>query len=117
MTNKIVDLRSDTVTQPTLAMRAAMLAAPLGDDVFADDPSVNTLQSRLAEQSTGLYDPKTFTPETWTQFLGAQPPLMQNLMNPYLEQSKAMFERMQEQLQKGALFPGVPGFPPATGSK
>ena len=43
-----VDLRSDTVTQPTAAMRAAMQAAPLGDDVFADDPSVNTLQDKIA---------------------------------------------------------------------
>ena len=54
MTNKhllkpaVVDLRSDTVTQPTPAMRAAMLAAPLGDDVFADDPSVNALQDKIA---------------------------------------------------------------------
>ena len=45
---KIVDLRSDTVTQPTGAMRAAMLAAPLGDDVFGDDPSVNALQEKIA---------------------------------------------------------------------
>jgi threonine aldolase len=43
-----VDLRSDTVTQPGAAMRAAMLAAPLGDDVFADDPSVNALQEKIA---------------------------------------------------------------------
>ncbi|MDO9259022.1 low-specificity L-threonine aldolase [Polaromonas sp. YR568] len=43
-----VDLRSDTVTQPTPAMRAAMQAAPLGDDVFADDPSVNALQEKIA---------------------------------------------------------------------
>ena len=52
MTNKhsgrAVDLRSDTVTQPTPAMRAAMMAAPLGDDVFADDPSVNALQDKIA---------------------------------------------------------------------
>ena len=46
----LVDLRSDTVTQPTAAMRRAMLAAPLGDDVFGDDPTVNALQDRLAEQ-------------------------------------------------------------------
>ena len=46
---KLVDLRSDTVTQPTPAMRAAMLEAPLGDDVFGDDPTVNALQSRIAE--------------------------------------------------------------------
>ena len=44
----VVDLRSDTVTQPTAGMRAAMAAAPLGDDVFGDDPSVNALQQRIA---------------------------------------------------------------------
>ena len=44
----VVDLRSDTVTQPTPAMRAAMMAAPLGDDVFADDPTVNALQEKIA---------------------------------------------------------------------
>jgi threonine aldolase len=47
MTSK-VDLRSDTVTQPTEGMRAAMAAAPLGDDVFGDDPSVNALQDKIA---------------------------------------------------------------------
>jgi len=45
----LVDLRSDTVTQPTTAMRAAMMSAPLGDDVFADDPTVNALQERIAD--------------------------------------------------------------------
>ena len=43
-----IDLRSDTVTQPTNAMREAMLAAPVGDDVFADDPSINGLQDKIA---------------------------------------------------------------------
>ena len=45
---KPIDLRSDTVTQPTAAMRAAMMAADLGDDVFGDDPTVNALQARIA---------------------------------------------------------------------
>ena len=44
----LVDLRSDTVTQPTEGMRAAMFSAPLGDDVFGDDPTVNALQERIA---------------------------------------------------------------------
>jgi threonine aldolase len=44
----MIDLRSDTVTRPTAAMRAAMLQAPLGDDVFGDDPTVNALQERIA---------------------------------------------------------------------
>jgi threonine aldolase len=45
---KPIDLRSDTVTQPTAAMKAAMDAADLGDDVFGDDPTVNALQARIA---------------------------------------------------------------------
>ena len=44
----IADLRSDTVTRPTTAMREAMMAAPVGDDVFGDDPSVNALQDKIA---------------------------------------------------------------------
>ena len=44
----VVDLRSDTVTRPTAAMRAAMAAAEVGDDVFGDDPTVNALQARVA---------------------------------------------------------------------
>jgi threonine aldolase len=50
MSNDFVDLRSDTVTQPTAAMRAAMAAAEVGDDVFGDDPTVNRLQATLAER-------------------------------------------------------------------
>jgi threonine aldolase len=46
--NTFIDLRSDTVTQPTAAMRSAMLSAELGDDVFAGDPTVNALQERIA---------------------------------------------------------------------
>jgi threonine aldolase len=45
---KTIDLRSDTVTRPTAAMREAMLASPVGDDVFGDDPSVNALQDKIA---------------------------------------------------------------------
>lgn len=45
---KVVDLRSDTVTKPTAAMREAMARAEVGDDVFGDDPTVNALQERIA---------------------------------------------------------------------
>ncbi|MDE2564458.1 MAG: low-specificity L-threonine aldolase [Burkholderiales bacterium] len=44
----LIDLRSDTVTRPTAAMRAAMAAAEVGDDVYGDDPTVNALQDRVA---------------------------------------------------------------------
>ena len=48
MTEALIDLRSDTVTRPTPAMRAAMAAAEVGDDVFHEDPSVNRLEERVA---------------------------------------------------------------------
>ncbi|MCU0445571.1 MAG: aminotransferase class I/II-fold pyridoxal phosphate-dependent enzyme [Microscillaceae bacterium] len=44
-----IDLRSDTVTQPTPEMREAMFAAPLGDDVYGEDETVNALQTKIAE--------------------------------------------------------------------
>ncbi|GAB3787251.1 GntG family PLP-dependent aldolase [Spirosoma horti] len=44
----LIDLRSDTVTQPTPAMREAMFSAPLGDDVLGDDPTVNALEVKVA---------------------------------------------------------------------
>lgn len=52
---RMMDFRSDTVTQPTPAMRQAMMEAPLGDDVFGDDPSVLQLQE-LAAQMLGFED-------------------------------------------------------------
>ena len=53
-----VDLRSDTLTRPTAAMRAAAADVPVGDDVFGEDPTVNALQERLAGElgfAAGLF--------------------------------------------------------------
>jgi len=47
---KVIDLRSDTVTKPTAEMRAAMLAAEVGDDVYGEDPSVNRLEAMAASK-------------------------------------------------------------------
>ena len=55
-----IDLRSDTLTRPTAEMRAAMAAAPVGDDVFEEDPTVRALESRLADlvgREAGLFVP------------------------------------------------------------
>jgi polyhydroxyalkanoate synthesis regulator protein len=46
----------------------------------------------------------------WQQFLQGQAPAMQGLMGSYMEQSKSLFVKMQEQMASGALFPGMPGF-------
>jgi threonine aldolase len=58
MSTPVIDLRSDTVTQPTDAMRRAMAAAEVGDDVLGDDPTVNALEERAAEllgKEAGLF--------------------------------------------------------------
>ena len=58
MSEPIVDLRSDTVTRPTPAMRRAMAEAEVGDDVYGEDPTVNRLQDRAAEifnREAGLF--------------------------------------------------------------
>jgi len=49
VSSNVLDLRSDTVTRPTPAMRAAMAAAEVGDDVYGEDPTVNRLETRAAE--------------------------------------------------------------------
>ena len=49
MSQREIDLRSDTVTKPTKEMLDAMFAAPVGDDVFSEDPTVNELQHFAAE--------------------------------------------------------------------
>jgi threonine aldolase len=60
MADKVIDLRSDTVTKPSPAMRQAMAAAEVGDDVYLEDPTVNRLQQRAAEifgREAGLFVP------------------------------------------------------------
>jgi len=71
----IVDLRSDTVTKPTPAMRRAMAEAEVGDDVYGEDPTVNRLQARAAEifeKEAALFVPtgsmgNLVAIKTWTQ--------------------------------------------------
>ena len=58
--HSVIDLRSDTVTRPTAAMRAEMAAAEVGDDVYEDDPTVNALQKEAAllmGKEAGLFVP------------------------------------------------------------
>jgi threonine aldolase len=64
-----IDLRSDTVTRPTPAMRAAMAAAEVGDDVYGDDPTVNRLQAYAAERF-GFEDALFFVTGTQSNLAG-----------------------------------------------
>jgi polyhydroxyalkanoate synthesis repressor PhaR len=70
-------------------------------------------QQQLLQQGKGLLEPAPVpgmaSTELWTQFVNGQSAAMQGLMDAYVAQGRSMFERAQK---AGALFPGVPGFPP-----
>jgi len=79
------------------------------------------IQKSMQEQSQKLYgEPTKFNEELWKQFMSFQGPAMQSLISAYMEQSRNVFQQMQEQLQNQtrnmfsgfpfAGFPGVPGF-------
>jgi len=57
------------------------------------------IQERMADQSKGLYGTNQFAPEAWSQFMSAQTPMVQNMMNSYVEQSKNLFSQMQDKMQ------------------
>jgi threonine aldolase len=60
MTDRVVDLRSDTITKPVVAMRLAMASAEVGDDVYGEDPTVQALEDRIADllgHESGLFTP------------------------------------------------------------
>jgi threonine aldolase len=60
MTDRVVDLRSDTITKPVVAMRLAMAGAEVGDDVYGEDPTVRSLEDRVADllgHESGLFTP------------------------------------------------------------
>lgn len=71
------------------------------------------LQGQLVQNSKGLMEGRGFSHEAW-----AQAPMLQGLMGNYVEQSRAMFEQMQEQMKMpGALFPGMSAFVPGAPNK
>ena len=82
------------------------------------------IQNKLAENSKGLMEEKSFSPEMWTQFMSVQGPMMQGMMSNYIEQSKSLFIQLQEQMQSQSKnmfgtfpFPGMPGVKAAEASK
>ena len=90
-----IDLRSDTLTRPTSAMRAAMAAAEVGDDVFNEDSTVHALQNRIAEIRSDLpadteITVERMTPEVFPVFILS---LTGNLPTPDLNDYAAYIAR------------------------
>lgn len=57
------------------------------------------IQNKFTSSAAGAFEGKPFSPEMWTQFMNVQGPMMQGMMNNYIEQSKNLFVQMQEQMQ------------------
>ncbi|MES3025411.1 MAG: polyhydroxyalkanoate synthesis repressor PhaR [Pseudomonadota bacterium] len=72
------------------------------------------IQDKFTSGHAGAIEGKPFSPEMWTQFMNVQGPMMQGMMNNYIDQSKSLFVQMQEQMQSQSknIF-GVFPFPPA----
>ncbi len=77
------------------------------------------IQDRVADQSKGVYGANQFGPENWTQFMNVQTPMMQNMMNSYVEQSKNLFVQMQDKMQDQtrAIFSTFPFAPEVSGKE
>ncbi len=76
------------------------------------------IQGKMQEQSKAFMDNNTFSPDTWTQFMNVQGPVLQGMMSNYVDQTKNLFLQMQEQMQSQAknMFGGF-GFPAGTDKK
>jgi polyhydroxyalkanoate synthesis regulator protein len=75
------------------------------------------IQNKFTSNAAGAFEGKPFSPEMWTQFMNVQGPMMQGMMNNYIDQSKNLFLQMQEQMHSqskamfGAAFPFAPTNP------
>ncbi|MES2318313.1 MAG: polyhydroxyalkanoate synthesis repressor PhaR [Pseudomonadota bacterium] len=71
------------------------------------------IQNKFTTSTNGTFEGKPFSPEMWTQFMNVQAPMMQGMMNNYIDQSKNLFVQMQEQMQSQSknIFGAFP-FPP-----
>lgn len=72
------------------------------------------IQKKFTSSAAGTFDGQPFSPEMWTQFMNVQGPMMQGMMNNYIDQSKNLFVQLQEQMQNQSktLFGAFPFVPP-----
>jgi polyhydroxyalkanoate synthesis repressor PhaR len=77
------------------------------------------IQNKFTSAAGAFGDGKAFSPEMWTQFMNVQGPMMQGMMNNYIDQSKNLFLQMQEQMhsQSKSLFGAFPFVPPTNDKK
>ena len=94
-----VPMFSSTMLAHVIRFYGHAMQGIMGSYLEKNIQSFMEIQDRVADQSKGLYGANQFGPETWTQFMNVQTPMMQNMMNSYVEQSKNLFVQMQDKMQ------------------
>ena len=94
-----VPMFSSTMLAQVIRFYGHAMQGIMGSYLEKNIQSFMEIQDRVADQSKGVYGANQFGPETWTQFMNVQTPMMQNMMNSYVEQSKNLFVQMQDKMQ------------------
>ena len=94
-----VPMFSSTMLAHVIRFYGHAMQGIMGSYLEKNIQSFMEIQDRVADQSKGVYGANQFGPETWTQFMNVQTPMMQNMMNSYVEQSKNLFVQMQDKMQ------------------
>lgn len=93
-----VPIFSSMALQQIIRFYGHSMQGVMGSFLDKNIQALMEIQERMAEQSKGLYGAQ-FGPEAWTQFMDVQTPVLQNMMNNYIDQSKNLFVQMQDQMQ------------------
>ena len=104
---------SSTVLSQIIRYYGHAMQGMMGSYLEKNVQAFTDIQNKFTTGSTGTFEGKQFSPEMWTQFMNVQGPVMQGMMNNYIDQSKSLFVQMQEQMQNQSknIFGAFP-FPP-----
>ncbi len=106
-----VPMFSSTMLAHVIRFYGHAMQGVMGSYLEKNIQAFTDIQEKMADQSKGMYGgANQFSPENWSQFMSVQTPMVQNMMNSYVEQSKTLFAQMQDKMQEQSknLFPGFP---------
>jgi len=117
-----VPMFSSSVLSQIIRYYGHAMQGMMGSYLEKNVQAFTDIQNKLTSNAAGAIEGKPFSPEMWTQFMNVQGPMMQGMMNNYIDQSKSLFIQMQEQMQSQSKamfsvfpFPGMT--PPPTEKK
>lgn len=114
-----VPMFSSTMLGHVIRFYGHAMQGVMGNYLEQNIQAFTDIQERMAAQSKGVYGTDQLSPENWTKFMTVQTPMVQNMMNSYVEQSKTLFTQMQDKMQEQtrSVFPGFVFPPGAAGDK